>query len=823
MSEQLRVSRRAPATAASSGGDRQKVRAWRQQGVVDHVLAVILCLYLLLGITYALVTPVFEASDELWHYPMVRHLADGNPLPVQVFDPNAAGPWKQQASQPPLYYYVGAALTFWIDTGDMARIRRLNPHVGTGTITADGNINLVVHDPAANPWQGTLLAVRIVRLASVLMGAGTVLLTFLIAREVAPSRPEIALGAAAVNAFMPMFLFISGAVNNDNLVIPLASLALLLMMRAVRAAGDDEHSQPAGSWRQPWHAWTLPEWRWWLALGSVIGLAALAKISGVGLLFLALGTIFLARRRSAQEPVSLQLLGRLLWQTAGRFLLLLAPVLVIAGWWYYRNLLLYGDWSGWNAFIAVLGQRPQPASLAQLWSERSGFLASYWGLFGGLNVPMPGWIYTILNTVLLLAVAGFPLYLYRLLLLERELPAPTRTAGLVDKFLLLLIRHFPLLLSLLWSAAVVYGLVQWATLTWSSQGRLVFTALSALTTLLALGLAGWLPRRPATAVLGVFAFFLLAVSTAAPFTWIRPAYQPARYQAAWPDQVALDHVFGNQLRLAGFSLGEFATGDAAATLQPGDAVEVLLEWEVLAPIDRDWSVFVHLNDPVVGAPMAQRDMYLEQGLRPASLLRPGERIFNRYHLTVPATAVAPADLPLVVGLYDYGSGQRLPLADGRDAVLLATLPLVAVPGAFPNPQSHNFGNELELVGFQVESRRLRAGDSLALTLFWRPLRPLRADYTFFAQVVDLEGDLTRWASDDVAPAHSSRSWQPGQVESLTFTLPLAADTPANLYPLIIGVYTRDAGGAFRRLQRVTADGRVTDQDYLRLTQVRIEG
>ncbi len=86
-------------------------------------LGLILLLFLALGFTYALVTPVFEASDELWHYPMIRHLADGNPLPVQVFDPAQAGLWKQEASQPPLYYYLGAALTFWIDTADMPQIR----------------------------------------------------------------------------------------------------------------------------------------------------------------------------------------------------------------------------------------------------------------------------------------------------------------------------------------------------------------------------------------------------------------------------------------------------------------------------------------------------------------------------------------------------------------------------------------------------------------------------------------------------------------------------------------------------------------------------
>ncbi|MGD8804893.1 MAG: hypothetical protein PVH65_03540, partial [Chloroflexota bacterium] len=87
-----------------------------------RLLWTIIIIFAGLGVFYALTTPVFEASDELWHYPMIEHLADGNSLPVQVFDPAQAGPWKQEASQPPLYYYLGAALTFWIDTSDMATV-----------------------------------------------------------------------------------------------------------------------------------------------------------------------------------------------------------------------------------------------------------------------------------------------------------------------------------------------------------------------------------------------------------------------------------------------------------------------------------------------------------------------------------------------------------------------------------------------------------------------------------------------------------------------------------------------------------------------------
>ena len=63
------------------------------------------------------------------------------------------------------------------------------------------------------------------------MGTGTVLLTYLIALEIFPQDRYLAIGAAAINAFVPQFLFISGAVNNDNLVTLLCSLALLMMVK----------------------------------------------------------------------------------------------------------------------------------------------------------------------------------------------------------------------------------------------------------------------------------------------------------------------------------------------------------------------------------------------------------------------------------------------------------------------------------------------------------------------------------------------------------------------------------------------------------------
>ncbi|MEK7326720.1 MAG: glycosyltransferase family 39 protein, partial [Chloroflexota bacterium] len=196
---------------------------------------------------------------------MVQHLSRGGALPVQ--DPNNVGPWRQEASQPPLYYYLMGWATAWIDTNDMPQARWLNPHVDNGIITPDGNINLAIHTSAENfpeGWRGTVLAVRLVRLLSVLMSAGTVLFTYLLAREFFDDEAS-RLAAAAFVAFTPMFAFISGAVNNDNLASLLSAAILFLLIRFARNTQYEIRNTH------------------YLLLGILLGLAALTKQSALGL------------------------------------------------------------------------------------------------------------------------------------------------------------------------------------------------------------------------------------------------------------------------------------------------------------------------------------------------------------------------------------------------------------------------------------------------------------------------------------------------------------------------------------------------------------
>ncbi|MEM9774680.1 MAG: glycosyltransferase family 39 protein [Chloroflexota bacterium] len=797
----------------------------------NSLLIIIILFYFIVALRYALITPAFEASDELWHYPMIQHLANGNRLPVQTFDPATAGPWKQEASQPPLYYYLGAALTFWVDTSDFQEVRKLNPHVDTGIITTDGNTNLAVHKGLLNPNRGTLLAVRIVRLFSVLLGAATVYLTYLIGREVAPNRPDISLVATGLTAFTPMFLFITGSVNNDNLAIPLASLGVLLLIRLVNFAKSAYPQMPV-PWRKPVNLLHENLVRRLLLIGVVTGLAVLTKQGTIGLIPLAWGSFFIvgwlstvADHKTQNQTFSdwASQIGSALARSLLWFAIFFFPILLIAGWWYGRNIILYGDLLGWSAFEAVLGIRETEASIGQLWDERWGFMLSYWGLFGGLNVPMDDWIYRIMTGVLIISVPGGIWYIIRKYRASRwwrqAFKWPNTYQKIGTGIINLVVSRFALTVCLLFSFAIIYGLIQWATRTWSSQGRLVFTAFSTLNVLFAAGLCTVFQNEYVKHVKTGILIFFAFISFYAPVWYIEPAYKlPALFENGvfafpWVSRFESeeDAIFDETILLAGAAIDaedlEFTTGEI---------VPIALDWKAKDFNERDWSVFVHLNDPVLGIPVAQRDMYMSQGLTPTSFMFPPRNYPSRFDVRLSNTMVAPAQLDVIVGLYDFATGERATLPNGEDHIIIGTVNVVAREGETPNPVRVNFENKFELIGYQIEPRRVSAGDTVTVTAYWRSTARISTDYTFFGQFV---GDNnTRWAAVDLG--QPTTTWQRGDIQEIKMEMNLQPDTPPGVYPLRLGIYSFE-DGAFTNLQRVTEDDRLTD-DFINLTVIRVE-
>jgi 4-amino-4-deoxy-L-arabinose transferase-like glycosyltransferase len=739
---------------------------------------VILTLYLLLAIGYSVITPPFEASDELWHYPMVKVLADnGLAIPVQV--PGVETAWRQEGSQPPLYYMAAALLTGWIDTGDMDAVRRQNPHADIGVVHPDGNINMMIHPPDGYPfpWQGTILALQIARLFSIVLGAGTVWVTFALARALFPDRPAIILAAGALTAFLPMFLFIAGSVNNDNLSTFIGNLLTLLVVRLLRAE-------------------TRPSISAYVLLGVTAGAGMLAKFNiGFMLPLIALALLLISIRLRTLQPL---LVGGLI---SGGL------TIAIAAWWYVRNLTLYGDPTGLNVFLDIVGRRAIPANLAQIWAERGSFMAAFWGFFGGVNVPMPDAVYAIFDAIALVGVGGGVLYC-----IVRVSRARVTTDALR--------RALPYVFTLLWIGINLLSYARWTSETPASQGRLMFGALSAIMIWLAVGLAAWLPRRVTAIVLVVAGVWFAGVAVAAPFAIIRPAYTLPEQAFITPDAPVLAEFTAPD----GGSIALLRAEGVTPAAAPDEYVFLDLTWRVDAPFSRNWSVFVHLvtEDNVI---IAQRDIYPGAGRLALSDLSAGRAWDERLAVRVPGNAYAPQNARIDLGWYHLPTGERM--AGGVESIYtVGETQIIPRPGMsdVPNPSSIVFGGLIEMVGYSLSDLSPRAGESTTLTLYWRALAPIERDYIVFAHIID-PTSLAIYAGSDAQPAGWTRptsSWSPGEIVEDTHVLTLHPDTPPvpGIYELEIGLYLNPGDGTFPRLRVFTPDGGMAN-DYAYLSRVRV--
>lgn len=747
------------------------------------LLVGIVAVYLALALSHSALVPLFESPDELTHYALVRHLAtNGLRLPVQqAADP---GPWVQEGNQPPLYYFLAALSTLRIDAA-MPPESQINPHADIGVVPADGNINRMIHDPAleAFPWRGTALAVHVARLLSALMGAVTVLTTALIAREVFPRWPQVALAAAAFNASLPMFAFISGMVNNDNLANMLAGLLVWQIIRLGR--GD-----------------AAPSWRTYASMGVLAGAALLTKLS-LGLL-VALVALALLRLSMLQRDWRPLVMGGAI--SGG-------VALALAGWWFARNLQLYGDITGLNVFLQLIGQRPVPADLWQLWSERGSLLRSWWGVYGWMNVLFPDGLYTLLNLVGAVGLIGFvALILTRLAGRARQECRPD---------------GWPLAIAVIWPLLAFGALLRWTSITPASQARLLFIAIGPLCLWLAAGLGWWLPRRTRTVAWGATAILLAGVTLYGLCFVIRPAY-------ALP---ALDHLLAAELPGETVDFCEPGNGQPTLRLrgymlettaaQPGGALNLTLYWETLQTPTRRWSLFAHAVDSA-GLIAGQRDRYPGGGTLATDWLRLGQQWIEPLTIVLPDTAYAPDTLTVLVGLYDLASGERMQVGecDGETALILEpAVPLQprADKAGLPNPRRDNFGHLIALRGYDLSGRRLYPGEALTVTLYWEALAHMAEDYTVFVHVID-PATWTIYGGSDAAPANWTRptsSWKVGEIVADAHTLTLNPETPPGVYTVEVGLYWMPQPGAFERLNVVAGPGGQTS-DVIYLARVAVD-
>ncbi|MCA8957471.1 MAG: glycosyltransferase family 39 protein [Planctomycetes bacterium] len=490
------------------------------------ILLLALLSHLALSLGYLMLTPAFEGPDETDHFGYAAHLAQARELPLCRGSAAVLGrsPLDEAglAHHPPLYYALLAVTMHGLDRADTVHSSLANEAFAPPVRV----LNFRHGGDERPPRSRGIRLLWALRGWSVLLGAVSVWLVHVLGRRVCPDRPAVADTAALLVGCLPMWSFLHGVLNSDNLATVLCQASLIALFdtatRAVVRVRDG------------------------VSVGVLLGLAFLSKITTLflGVLWLVVVVRLLLRPEGGKR-------------TGLQFALLSGlTALLLSGWVFLRNALLYGDPLALAAHHHAFAAAAVPPGAVWEWL-RDGFapniLSSLVGRFGWFALPLAKPWTLAWGGVAVLGITG----------LSWSVARGRGPRGL-------------------WLCAtavlLVFGLTLWFNLAHRQpQGRLLFPAIGPLAVLLASGLCSLV--RPARAF-GWLAFLLPVGGFWVLSREVKPAFAIAHATAP------VDHA-----SMATWVTRRPAAPRIRAVVERGE--RPLLRWrEAGAPRDARYSVYL---------------------------------------------------------------------------------------------------------------------------------------------------------------------------------------------------------------------------------------
>ncbi len=371
-------------------------RAWRPQSWVPRPLAALLVVVALMGASWALVNPAWQAPDEDVHFSYVQTLAELGRLPggAGASLSTAQVDAMQSMNTDPIVFFSFARPERSRVAYDAYQSRAVSDPLRDG-----GGPNTASSYPPAYYLlaslgyrlagsSGVVTHLYAARLFSVLFLLITTTAVWLLAGELFGRRRELQLLAAAAVGLWPMLDFMSAAVNPDSLMYATWSLALWLGVRVLRRGLDVASG---------------------VGFGLVVGVALITKAPSLALV-------------PASAFVVLFGLARLLWQRRPGAAALAALSVVLAflapvGAWHFTIAALdrpaYGQVTGVAAgalnvreFLSYVWQFYLPRLPFQVplyldsryvspYPAFNVWVATSWAAFGWVTVFFPLWVYKV--------------------------------------------------------------------------------------------------------------------------------------------------------------------------------------------------------------------------------------------------------------------------------------------------------------------------------------------------------------------------------------------------------------------------------------------
>lgn len=686
----------------------------------DRALRVgVVALWLVVATAFNFTLGLFEGHDELPHFRAVDRIAQERTLPRL----NAATiAYSHELTQPPLYYALVALVIGPLDRSDLAEEAFLNPRPNDA-LGYDHT-----RDELRWPPDGAILALRVAREVSVVLGAASLLLIGAAATLLTGSSRAGTL-AMALGGFNPKFLHVFSVVSNDVAVYFFAALFLWAALRAARYAQSPRASELAG-------------------IGAIVALAMLSKYNGLALAFPA-AIVALAPIAQRQVPIKR---GALNLAALG------AGFLVVVGPFFLYNQIAYGHPLALEQVtVANAGSaRPIPLDPTAVLATLPPQIATYYELIAhGLIPPAgPRWVAA---AVFVIGTLSFAARMTR--------PRPTLAQWVCVAT----------------AAAGLAGWVAWfARYDQTGNIRLSGVAFPALALISGAGaaflLAPWLDKLRWRA--GYWVSLALMAALAASTVWqtilpsydIRPSRVPAAVLRRLPQGGAVRFDKGIEIVSVDIERNKIDSGEEARLT----FYWRLVDWQLRA----QQFVLEAINER--GDTVARLATNPQPGLNTTTW---GVRtVYSATH-ALALTSTVDTIVKLYAGFYDYEPPHAVArvTSDGSASALVGQVKVRSARAsevAVPNRIDASFGDGLRLEGFEVVSD--------TLSLFWRANREMATNPVIFTHALDAQGKII--GQVDAPAAYAMTLWDAGEQARETRRVPGLAGAAA----LRVGVYDADA-------------------------------
>ncbi len=263
-------------------------------------------------------------------------------------------------------------------------------------------------------------------------------------------------------------------------------------------------------------------------------------------------------------------------------------------------------------------------------------------------------------------------------------------------------------------------------------------------------------------------------------------------------------------------------GSAFSTLLvPGQPIDISLDWLALESPPDDYRVEFVLILPGSEEPLLTQTSELWPDVYPPSSWQKGERVTTFHRLEIPRDIPVDVNPLLKLHLLTSDSDEPLPLTQGENTLAELT-PLVRdhifETPAITHQLEAQFGQDIRLLGYDLDASNSRPNGELTLTLYWQALNSPSDDYTVFNHLVATDGQIEgQFDGLPVGDAWLTSMWLSGEIIIDRRIIPIRPGAKAGEHSLNIGLYKASNG---QRLP-VFVGNQPQANDQLTLTPVTI--